>query len=1363
MKTMKLKLGTFMLELVLLLIVIDYSYSQYPRPEEADVWPNFKTWRIHDHIWRYGMSQTDAPIGLLKNLSIPNIPGGMSISNEVDLYTGTNYVAIPLYSATARGLIIPLSVGYVASGIKVRQIAGPIGLGWSLNAGGCIRRLTRGIPDDLCGPGTYINLESGWLTDHESCVIETSNPSVSSEISSYSPVENERGCLKHLLGGLTSSCYTGSYSIAHDLEPDEFIIDCPYVHGSFVFSNERDNNNKPIISSIGQSNMKFEYTLGSYPSSDVITNFVITDETGNKFFFGGENLEKYMVYKFAVYVNNQQGDGSTILYLNGNFGYIGSFDRSYVNAWFLYKIETYLGEEVLFSYDKESFVADPSYSNYIRQETANPINPYKRYMSKFLMDPIFNSQPELADHIETYRIRKITGNDFVIDFLALNNRSDMINYITAVNANPLFPCKRIDKICIYKKFGANAIDTTLIRQFDFEYYNMHYDNCNPLNVSLRGCDLPQANNRLILKQITESSNYKSFMPYQFFYSPGILPNRFSYATDIYGFYNSANDNVTDVPNIYIYPTAFSLNNRFWCFELANYTTEFILPGANRQFNSTYAQSGLLNKIIYPSGTTVDFTYQPHIFTYKEQDNLDGIGFRLYLKTISENGINISTEQYLYENGKALGFPAYGYYDPRQNGNKDFNYWCDSYVRTGTNISNSEGVVGYDKVTIIRNQSGGYTEYNFENQPNLALFETTTPTIPTTGYYQPLGFEEDVAALIPQNGFPDDFNLYDLDIEDEDHDYILNTYPYPYRDHVNVEWFRGRVNLVLEKDENDQVVQRKEYTYQDRFQGSENYGDLNDQKIIYGIRTGFLENASHPPIAVATKYAIYTGVASLLSSLNTVTYTENGEISSQVVYTYNEAGQPLTTTQTNSDGTVFQQRSKWLYDYFNPREHPSYTNYYTTPTDPTANVLFNMAYQNLPNTLVEQTNELINGSGNYVSGAILNTYKEGATINSNVKYAKDAQYFIPTSSLIPTDQNTSGHFTYSGITSIQDPVFQFDSRYTPFNFYDKYDNNGRLIESHPANDIKAVLLWDDYQDIMVASAINADENECIYGGFEFKKFPLNSFVWSSVCIESDANQQAFAGNYYLKMNPTGFLEVPLDFSQNKPANNGYVASVWVKGDENITLSLSAMSNSTFLLTKSFHNYSPSTEWHLLSVSFTKSDIDQLNYDSFLIIVNNSSSSDALIDELKFYPSDAVLTSQSYDNKNNLISSSSKNELYAYAEYDDMGRTIMTRDFENNIITANSYNSSNPANFSICDCSSNQNDGIFVVGEPLTITCNSFGVSNFSFQFSTDNTTFSGCQGQASVTFSSTGLKTITMKAILNGIEEYTYSRNITIYK
>jgi len=237
MKTMKLKLGTFMLELVLLLIVIDYSYSQYPRPEEADVWPNFKTWRIHDHIWRYGMSQTDAPIGLLKTLSIPNIPGGMSISNEVDLYTGTNYVAIPLYSATARGLIIPLSVGYVASGIKVRQIAGPIGLGWSLNAGGCIRRLTRGIPDDLCGPGTYINLESGWLTDHESCVIETSNPSVSSEISSYSPVENERGCLKHLLGGLTSSCYTGSYSIAHDLEPDEFIIDCPYVHGSFVFSN----------------------------------------------------------------------------------------------------------------------------------------------------------------------------------------------------------------------------------------------------------------------------------------------------------------------------------------------------------------------------------------------------------------------------------------------------------------------------------------------------------------------------------------------------------------------------------------------------------------------------------------------------------------------------------------------------------------------------------------------------------------------------------------------------------------------------------------------------------------------------------------------------------------------------------------------------------------------------------------------------------------------------------------------------------------------------------------------------------------------------------------------------------------------
>src|SRR6186713_3677367 len=75
---------------------------------------------------------------------------------DVDLYTGTGKVSIPICDLDSRELHLPVSFDYVgARGIKVQDVANDVGLGWQLNAGGQVTRVIRGNPDEE-GEG-YLN------------------------------------------------------------------------------------------------------------------------------------------------------------------------------------------------------------------------------------------------------------------------------------------------------------------------------------------------------------------------------------------------------------------------------------------------------------------------------------------------------------------------------------------------------------------------------------------------------------------------------------------------------------------------------------------------------------------------------------------------------------------------------------------------------------------------------------------------------------------------------------------------------------------------------------------------------------------------------------------------------------------------------------------------------------------------------------------------------------------------------------------------------------------------------------------------------------------------------------------------------
>ncbi|MGM9830883.1 MAG: hypothetical protein ACI3Z5_02570 [Paludibacteraceae bacterium] len=67
----------------------------------------------------------------------------------VDLHTGRVNIAIPLYTVQHGDIRIPITLAYHGGGIRVSDECGAVGLGWTLQVGGVVSRIVRGLPDDM--------------------------------------------------------------------------------------------------------------------------------------------------------------------------------------------------------------------------------------------------------------------------------------------------------------------------------------------------------------------------------------------------------------------------------------------------------------------------------------------------------------------------------------------------------------------------------------------------------------------------------------------------------------------------------------------------------------------------------------------------------------------------------------------------------------------------------------------------------------------------------------------------------------------------------------------------------------------------------------------------------------------------------------------------------------------------------------------------------------------------------------------------------------------------------------------------------------------------------------------------------------
>lgn len=188
--------------------------------------------------------------GYMPSVAAPS-PTAFSFMNygniPVEGYDGSFTTSVPLFSERYRDVDIPINLSYRSNGVPIDALSGIMGTDWTLNAGGAVTRVMRGIPDDLAETRWYpvqINPENS--LDYSN-ILESSNGI---------NVDSEQDWFSYNVNGISGKFY---------LDADLNVVSVGGNDEKIVL--ERTN----ITSNYGQ-----------------ILRFTITDSRGYQYIFGGD-------------------------------------------------------------------------------------------------------------------------------------------------------------------------------------------------------------------------------------------------------------------------------------------------------------------------------------------------------------------------------------------------------------------------------------------------------------------------------------------------------------------------------------------------------------------------------------------------------------------------------------------------------------------------------------------------------------------------------------------------------------------------------------------------------------------------------------------------------------------------------------------------------------------------------------------------------------------------------------------------------------------------------------------------------------------------------------------------------------------
>lgn len=220
------------------------------------------------------------------SVTLPDGFGSNELQTTENLSSGVLNINLPIES-----FLVPISIGYSTSGIRVNQREGIVGLGWKLNAGGLIYRQKRGLAD------TDDNGYCGNKNRGKEVVYRTGDNAFRAQV-----IEADRNA-------------------RWDTHPDVYYFEFMGQSGQFTFDSNRQ------IVKLTQNNLQIFSDFDS--DSDAFVSFTIRDENGNSYLFNNRGRTV------------QKKDEELL--------------STYWSRWYLTKITEYAtGDQIYFHYDKWS-------------------------------------------------------------------------------------------------------------------------------------------------------------------------------------------------------------------------------------------------------------------------------------------------------------------------------------------------------------------------------------------------------------------------------------------------------------------------------------------------------------------------------------------------------------------------------------------------------------------------------------------------------------------------------------------------------------------------------------------------------------------------------------------------------------------------------------------------------------------------------------------------------------------------------------------------------------------------------------------------------------------------------------------------
>jgi YD repeat-containing protein len=225
-------------------------------------------------------------------------------------------------------------------------------------------------------------------------------------------------------------------------------------------------------------------------------------------------------------------------------------------------------------------------------------------------------------------------------------------------------------------------------------------------------------------------------------------------------------------------------------------------------------------------------------------------------------------------------------------------------------------------------------------------------------------------------------------------------------------------------------------------------------------------------------------------------------------------------------------------------------------------------------------------------------------------------------------------------------------YNKMQFHD-YDDRLNPLSVSKTNDIQESFIWGYNQSLPIASIINADNKETYHENFEDTSYVQNN---------------SHTGEYHTELANNEYCGV-VNFAMSDLISDKYTYSAWIK-----------TSGNAYLIVKDYQDQDPwinvssgntNSDWKYIEVEIDITEPEFTGCQTIRCEIWNNSASTVYVDDVRFIPIDAQMSTYTYEPSIGITSQTDTNGQTLYYEYDDLGRLERIKDSQGRVIQNTVY--------------------------------------------------------------------------------------------